>query len=383
MLTTHKATVLTGLIVSGALLLMALAGCGGGNGEPTGLLQVGLTDAATEGLASVWVSIHEVQVVPAELVGQNDGPFPVVASFDPSLAINIMDLAYQQQLLGEGQVPIGQYGQVRLVLDPNPDTGNPLDLLNYVTYIGDGTRIPLKTPSGQQSGLKVLGQFEVVAGEMNAIVLDFDPAKAIVVAGQSGQTLLKPTGIRITQVEEILGSYGAIAGTVMPELAWPTAVVLVVPTGETAPVARGSVNPGPEDGGSFRACVPAGDYFLVVTAEHYEMHTSSDYTIPIGEPDIDAGVIVLEEAYGCIIGTVTPPEAWPTALVSVVRVSDDATVAAGSVDPGDGSFQVCVPAGDYYLVVTADGYQTHTSSPYAVVSESDTTAAVIDLSPVE
>ena len=296
MLRMHKATVLTGVIVSGALLVMALAGCGGGeSGEATGLLQVGLTDAPPEGLESVWVSIREVQVVPADLVGLEEGPHPVVASFDPSLVINIMDLQYQQQLLGEGQVPIGQYGQVRLVLDANPGIGDPV---NYVTYSDDPeTKVPLKTPSGQQSGLKVLGEFEVVAGQMNAIVLDFDPLKAIVVAGQSGQTILKPTGIRITQVEGILNSYGCIIGTVMPELAWPSALVSVVPVGETAPVARGSVNP--EDG-SFRACLPAGSYFLMVTADGYEPYNSSElvpavtYAVGIGS-EVDAGEIVLVE----------------------------------------------------------------------------------------
>ena len=297
MFTMHKATVLTGLIVSGALLLMALGGCGGGSGEATGLLQVGLTDAPPEGLESVWVSIHEVQVVPADLVGLEEGPHPVVASFNPSLVINIMDLQYQQQLLGQGQVPIGEYGQVRLVLDRNPDIGDPV---NYVTYSdAPETKVPLKTPSGQQSGLKVIGQFEVVVGEMNAILLDFDPSKAIVEAGESGQTLLKPTGIRITQVEEILDSYGCIFGTVMPELAWPTALVSVVPVGETAAVARGSVNPGPGvDGGSFRACLPAGSYYLVVTAEGYEPHTSSEYAVVAGSDTGPVEILLVEPVVG-------------------------------------------------------------------------------------
>ncbi len=378
MLRMQKVTVLTGLVVSGALLLMALVGCGGGNGEATGLLQVGLTDAAPEGLASVWISIHEVQVVPADLVGMEEGPHPVVVSFDPSLPINIMELEYQVELLGEGQVPIGQYGQVRLVLDPNPDNGDPL--VNYVTYIGaEETKVPLKTPSGQESGLKVIGEFEVAAGQMNAIVLDFDPSKAIVVAGQSDQTILKPTGIRITQVEEILDSYGAIAGTVMPAGTWETAVVSVVRASDDAMVARGSVNPGPgEDGGDFRACLPAGSYYLVVTADGYQTHTSSEYAVTVGSEE-DAGVIVLEEPYGCIIGTVMPAAAWPTALVSVIPAGETVAVAAGGVDPGDGSFRVCVPAGSYYLVVTADGYQTHTSSEHAVVSELEVDAGGIVL----
>ncbi len=157
------------------------------------------------------------------------------------------------------------------------------------------TTEPLKTPSGQQSGLKILGQFEVVIGVINAIVLDFDPAKAIVEAGESGQTLLKPTGIRITQVEEILASYGTIKGSVLPVDARASALVSVIPVGESAAVARGSVNP---DDGSFQAGVRSGEYYLVITADGYPIFDSSllspakTYQVVAGS-EKDAGVIDL------------------------------------------------------------------------------------------
>ncbi|MCK4324493.1 MAG: hypothetical protein KAW89_08195, partial [Armatimonadetes bacterium] len=93
-------------------------------------------------------------------------------------------------------------------------------------------------------------------------------------------------------------------------------------------------------------------------------------------------------SYGCIIGTVMPEATWPTALVSVVPVGGTAPVARGSVNPEDGSFRACLPAGDYYLVVTAVGYETHDSSAlvpavtYAVAIGSEVDAGAIVLEPV-
>ncbi len=281
------------LMVAGALVLSGLPGCGGGSsGGTTGLLQVGVTDLSGN-VSSLVVTIREIRVVPAGQEEEATGVgLPLIATFVAPQPIDIMQLQYQQQLLGENQVPAGAYSQVRLVLEPNPP-GAPV---NYLIYASDlNTMVPLKTPSGQQSGLKILGQFEVAAGVINAIVLDFDPAKAVVTAGKSGQTLLKPTGIRITKVAEILASYGGIGGAVLPEDAQATAMVSVIPVGESAAIAQGSVNP---DDGSFRAGVPSGEYYLVVTADGYPTFDSSllspakTYQVVAGE-DTDAGVIDL------------------------------------------------------------------------------------------
>lgn len=285
-----------------ALITTALTGCGGGGGDvaDSGRLQIAMTDAAGP-YASVVVSVKEIRVVP---VGDEDaatGPaLPLAGTLSPSRVIDVLTLQFAQTLLAEANVPAGAYSQVRLVLDPNPADGDPV---NYVTLAdAPDLKLPLTTPSGQQSGLKINGSFDVAAGKLTALVLDFDPNKAVVSAGNSGRYLLKPTGIRVVSAESILTSYAAISGTVLPSEAWSSAVVSIIPQGSTVPFALGGVNP--EDG-SFRAFVPAGVYIVSVAAKGYNIYDSIEYTASIGN-EIDAGAITLT------LPAPPPPDPEPT-----------------------------------------------------------------------
>ena len=71
-----------------------------------------------------------------------------------------------------------------------PNTGAD-PYANAVQPIG-GTLQALKTPSAQQSGLKLKTNFTIEEGETTNLVADFDACKSVVVAGQSGQYILKP-----------------------------------------------------------------------------------------------------------------------------------------------------------------------------------------------
>ena len=219
----------------------------GSNTSTTGTLKVALTDKTNDDFAEVWIKVKAVKIVPVgydQDCDDNDPKMiniPLDPSLPPSPSFNILDLAYVQELLGTAILPAGTYSQVRLILEPNPSNGDPV---NYVVLQGDTTRkIPLKTPSAQQSGLKVKGQFVVEAGVINAIALDFDPNTAIVERGNTQQNekyILKPTGIRIIQMEDVLPSYGLISGNVVPST-WATANLFVFPQGKTSPIAAGTL----------------------------------------------------------------------------------------------------------------------------------------------
>lgn len=272
--------------------LLVLSGCGGGGGE-TGTLRVAMTDAAGP-YDKVVLAIKEIRLVPAGSDAAPTGPsLPLLATFSPAEILDVLALAFVQHVLGEAVVPAGNYVQVRLVLEPNPVTGDPV---NYVTLASDPTvKHALDTPSGQQSGLKILGQYEVAPGVLNAIALDFDPTRAIVQSGSSGKYILKPTGVRLVQLSEVLPTYGSLSGAVAPPAAWPTAVVAVTPVGSAVPIATGTVNP---DDGSFRAFLPAGNYTVRVTADGYAPYNSATlvpplaYTVALGA-DTPVGAITL------------------------------------------------------------------------------------------
>ena len=276
----HVVSILA-LAVAGGL---ALTGCGGGGdgGEGArGTLKVSITDQSSL-YAEVHIAIEEVRVVPA-----GGGQESTIATFDPPRDVEILALSFQQELLGQALIPAGDYNQVRLVLAPNPAGGDPV---NYLTLLSDpATKIPLRTPSGQQSGLKVVGQFQVVAEESNAILLDFNPDKAIVQAGNSGNYNLKPTGIRIVTTEGLPATFGGLIGTVDPDTAWQTAVVEAIPVSGTLPVASTTVDP---LDGSFRLLVPAGDYNLRVSADGFTTTDFGPFTVVAGA-DTDAEVLTL------------------------------------------------------------------------------------------
>ncbi|MCE5328306.1 MAG: DUF4382 domain-containing protein [Planctomycetaceae bacterium] len=257
------------LVCLGTAVLLIM-GCGGGGGSDsdgrtgtTGVLKVAITDQS--GYNSVVVAISEIRVVPEGDEGTETGAgLPVVATFNPARVVDIMQLDYEQLLLGQAPVPAGTYSQLRLVLAPNVNGELPV---NYATLAdAPEVRLPLVTPSGQQSGLKIVGDFTVEAGTTSTIVLDFDPARAINVTG-NGRYMLKPTGIRLTQVESVEPSYGALAGSVLPQEAWATTVVEAYPEGQTEPAATSGVN---LEDGTFRLPLAPGNYTLRLSADGYQ-----------------------------------------------------------------------------------------------------------------
>jgi len=71
--------------------------------------------------------------------------------------------------------------------------GEQHDYPNYLILKGGDKQIPLKVPSGYQTGIKLVKGFDIVHKGSTELVLDFDALKSIVKAGKSGKYLLKPT----------------------------------------------------------------------------------------------------------------------------------------------------------------------------------------------
>lgn len=234
--------VLVGSFLLAALLLGQLPGCSGSSSTSTstGTLKVGITDKQSDAYQNVVVAIREIRLVPAGMEGaQDDDPrLPRLVPPVSPYIVDVLTLRFQQELLGTVVIPAGTYNQVRLILEAN--SGPPSNAVNYLTLKREPTvKVPLKTPSGQQSGLKVLGRFEVKPGIINALLIDFDPNTAIVVRG-NGDYNLKPTGIRLVQTTDYLARFNALTGTVASTFKdWSSATLSVIPQGSSTPIAAG------------------------------------------------------------------------------------------------------------------------------------------------
>lgn len=314
-----KSTLKTAMLMAAATLaFLQFMGCSGGGGggggtASTGTLKVALTDKQSDDFSEVWIKVKSVKVVPVNHdpeAADNDPDLitiPLDPSLPPSPSFDVLKLAYVQQLLGTAVLPAGTYSQVRLILEPNP-TGQGQDPVNYVILKTDpATKIPLKTPSGQQSGLKVLGSFVVAPGVINAIALDFDPNTAIVERGNTSQSekyIIKPTGIRIIQMEDILATYGTIAGTVLSTFKdWSSATVDVKSRGginDIEPIASGRIFSSYTSGAwqaPFTTFVPGSttvSYKTFVSANGFSLYSSPAVTVANGSTT-DLGAIPLTE----------------------------------------------------------------------------------------
>lgn len=284
------------VLAAASLALLQVVGCSGGSDSPsTGTLRLSITDKMSDDYKNVVISIREIRIVPAgmENASDNDSGLPVVASYATPRVIDVMQLQFMQQALGDVVLPAGNYNQIRLILEANPN--GQQSPANYLVLNSDssGSKIPLTTPSGQQSGLKVLGPIEIKAGIINAIMIDFDPNTAIVPRG-NGDYNFKPTGIRLVRVSDMLTQFGSISGTVYSTFKdWSSATVSVKRRGavnDADPIAAGRIFSSYTSSAwqaPFAVFVPSSasmvSYKTFVSANGFRLYSSSAVSVMQGQ----------------------------------------------------------------------------------------------------
>jgi len=200
----------------GAVAGVVLAACGGGGGSTApvapvpvtapgtgnGTVRVALTDAPACGYDQVNVTVERVRFHMSAAAGDNEAGWTDII-LNPVRKIDLLTLTNGVIAdLGQTTLPAGLYTQIRLVLSPNGG-GSPA---NSVVPRG-GSEMPLATPSGTQSGLKLINRFTVEPGKLTDVLLDFDACKSIVQRG-NGSFGLKPV------IHVIPRTGAAIAGDV-------------------------------------------------------------------------------------------------------------------------------------------------------------------------
>ena len=295
------------LLAATTVAVLQLQGCSGSSSAPTGTLKLSITDKMSDDFEKVVISISEIRVVPSgkEGASDNDPGLPVVVRFATPKVIDVMQLQFIQEALGEVVLPAGKYNQIRLILEPNPNGQQPP--VNYLVLKSDtsGARIALTTPSAQQSGLKVLGPIEIKPGIINAVMIDFDPNTAIVSRG-NGDYNLKPTGIRLVQMADMLSSFGSISGTINSVFNdWSSATVSVKRRGavnDADPIAAGRIFSNFTSGSwqaPFAAFVPPSSpaitYKTFIAVNGFRLYSSSAVNVVQGQTT-DLGTIPLVES---------------------------------------------------------------------------------------
>ena len=294
----------------------ALVACGGGGGgydttpSNMGSLKASITDAPACGYDEVNVTVSKVRVHQSATAAETDAGWTEIVV--PAQQINLLNLTNGvMQTLGTVPLAAGHYTQIRLVLDAN--SGNTM--VNNVIPTG-GAKTNLETPSGQQSGIKLNGQFDVVAGQQADILLDFDACKSVLTKG-NGKYALKPV---VKMIPVILNGVG---GVISPALLGNHVMI----SAQQAGVVVGSTAPNATTGEFFLSHLPAGNYDVVITAD------GSAASVVSGVPVAATGTTAIStaaspltlatSATGSIAGSVTP------LTTEAAYVSAKQTFAAG------------------------------------------------------
>ncbi|TFV95781.1 DUF4382 domain-containing protein [Algoriphagus kandeliae] len=179
------------------------------NDSPTSrkaLVSFTLVDAPGD-FDEVWVEVISVRVQYVTENGEendDESTWEEIPVEGGSQLVNLMELTGENSfLIGTESFESGRINQIRLVLGEN----------NYV--VKGEEQFELKTPSAQQSGLKLKLDQKLEAGNAYGIIIDFDVAKSIIVAGNSGNINLKPV------LRAFLQETAGIQGQVLPSEAQP------------------------------------------------------------------------------------------------------------------------------------------------------------------
>jgi len=188
------------LVASAAVL--PLAGCdsaGSGNGPA---IMVRMTDAPFpfDDADSAAVTIRRVEL------RQADDGTPIVLFDGPGVLYNLLDLrGGVDTTLGVGQLPSGDYHQVRIIVAPEARV-----------VMNDGTTYPLNVPSGAQTGIKInLPDIDFGDADSVDVLIDFDVERSFVTLGPPGS----PNGFIFRPVLQIDSLY--IDGVPVPASAFP------------------------------------------------------------------------------------------------------------------------------------------------------------------
>lgn len=153
-------------------------------------------DAPAPDISALNITIDRVEahvVNPSDLNDDDNSNWKTITSVPKSF--NLLDLRFNEAILGSTTLPAGAYKQVRLF----PSNATVTD--------ASGTH-PVTIPSASNTGIKINVNYNISADQITTILLDFNVSKSLIKTG-NGQYRLKPV---IPAVVKVLS--GTISGTI-------------------------------------------------------------------------------------------------------------------------------------------------------------------------
>ena len=344
----------------GLLVTVFVAGCGsggdgGGSTAQPGTVSVSMTDAPACGFDEVNVTVSKVRVHQSSSADDKAAGWTDI-TLDTARKINLLDLndptqapKFALETLGETPLAAGHYTQLRLVLIEN-NGGQPS--ANWIVLAGKDPiidKIPLETPSGIKSGVKLIHQFTVGSGQRVDLLLDFDACHSIVKTG-SGKYILTPV---IKVIPTVLNGINGFIDTTLPNV--------VASAQQNGSVVRATML-NAQTGEFFLAHLAPGNYDVVITADNRATAVISGVPVPSDTsitPISDSGTpfSLANSSTQAITGTVTldPADDGGTVIVAakqsfsggptVTVKSVVANVLDTAIPPGDYGYNMTLPTG--------------------------------------
>ena len=272
------------IFTAGAVLLLMAGGlisCSDSTSTDmeTGTLRMILVDAPAdlEGVDSLVIVFDRVMVHRGICQDEDstDGWITVLGDTLPveQRTFDLMELVNGDfGIICEDDLEAGVYTQIRIIIES-------------ATLVVDGEPQDLFIPSGEQSGIKLVGGFKGDPGVITELTLDFDVAKSLHEAPPgSGRYILRPT-IRLVQTT----LSGSISGTVLP--AGIGAVIYALDPSTVDTVA--STLADPVTGEYVMHSLLEGIYDVRASAVGYadSTRTGIEVTAGVNTPDVDFELI--------------------------------------------------------------------------------------------
>ncbi|MHC4955173.1 MAG: DUF4382 domain-containing protein [Planctomycetota bacterium] len=349
------------------LLTFALAACGSGGGgsdaiQTTGQLKLLISDSPIDGADKLWVKFVRIEALREvageeqwEVVGRGEREFDLLTLQNDRTAV-----------LADDFLPVGLYKELRLFLAEG--SGSPIGGPGFRSpnrIVIDGEEYPLKVPSGEQSGLKLKGEFEIKRDTLTLLRIDFNVRTSVVQRGHRMEFLLKPKlnmfGVQVS------GSISGEATDDADDSALAGVTISAQQGGDEVLSARTLST------GAYKLIpLREGNYDLVATKTGYAPAVIRGVTVQ-REKNTGAQDFALEASEsGSISGTA------PVGDQYVVLLRWKGYFLAQTTADDDGNFAFAdVPVGTYSIELADDGVVVDDIDDIEVVADTDSDGNVL------